>query len=284
MNRLIINADDFGFTRGVNAGIIRAFKTGIVTSTTMMANGEAFDDAAALARENPGLGVGCHLAIVGGRPVAQPHEVQSLVDRQGLLPATLGRLMLKLAGGSIKTEDIVREFRAQVNRIVEAGITPTHLDSHKHSHVRPQVMKALAIVAGEFGITRVRNPFESAFGRASLAGWPHLKQWVLSAAITPGQMGFRRLARQHLLRTPDRFVGVALTGKLDSAAIRSIMETLKEGTTEMMCHPGVYDSDLERARTRLKRERERELEALTDPGLKRLAEENQIELISYRDL
>lgn len=284
MKRLIVNADDFGFTSGVNAGIIHAYKTGIVTSTTIMANGEAFEDAVALALANPRLGVGCHLAIVGGRPVAQPDEVSSIVNNEGLLLPTLGKFMLRLARGSVKAEDIAREFRAQVTRVVNAGITPTHFDSHKHSHVSRPVMKALAVVAREFRVTRVRNPFESVFDRASLSGWANIKQSALSAVIAPGAIRFKRLARQHRLDTTDRFLGVKRTGMLDSDAIRSMMKGLKEGTTELMCHPGFHDSELASAHTRLKEERERELEALTDPSLRRFAEECGIELISYREL
>jgi hopanoid biosynthesis associated protein HpnK len=284
MKRLIVNADDFGFTPGVNAGIIQAYKTGIVTSTTIMANGEAFEDAVALALASPGLGVGCHLAIVGGRPVAQPDQVRSIVNNEGLLLPTLGQLMLRLARGAVKADDIAREFRAQVTRVVSAGIIPTHFDSHKHSHVSPPVMKALAVVAREFGVTRVRNPFESVFDRASLSGWTNIKQSALSAAIAPGEIRFKRLARQYFLNTPDRFLGVKRTGRLDSIAIRSMMKGLKEGTAELMCHPGFNDSGLESAHTRLKKARERELAALTDPSLRLFAEESGIELISYREL
>ena len=133
MKRLIVNADDFGFTRGVNVGIVRAYKTGIVTSTTIMANGDAFEDAVELARANPGLGVGCHLAIVGGRRVARPSEARSLVDGEEVLPATLTQLVIKLARGSVSTDEIVREFRSQLERVMLTGIKPTHLDTHKHS-------------------------------------------------------------------------------------------------------------------------------------------------------
>jgi hopanoid biosynthesis associated protein HpnK len=287
MKRLIVNADDFGFTRGVNAGIVRAYRTGIVTSTTIMANGEAFEDAVELARANPGLGVGCHLAVVGGRPVAERSQVRSLVDDEGALPATLTQLMIKLARGSVSTDEIAREFRSQLERVARAGIQPTHLDTHKHSHTHPQIMKALARVAAEFGIKCVRNPFEGVFAPArlsSLSKWAYLKQYAMSAAIQPGAIKFKRLAREHGLRMPDRFFGVGLTGMLDSAVIRSMMESLGEGTAELMCHPGVYDDDLDRAPTRLKREREHELEALSDPSLRRLAEEQGIELINYGEL
>src|SRR2546425_3360383 len=128
MKRLIVNADDFGFTRGVNRAVVRAFKTGIVTSTTIMANGEAFDDAVKLALANPGLGVGCHLAVVGGLPVAPPADVSSLVDNGGVLPRGLSRVVFKLARGSVPTEKLTREFRAQIERVVQAGIKLTHVD------------------------------------------------------------------------------------------------------------------------------------------------------------
>src|SRR5262249_57972713 len=116
MKRLIVNADDFGFARGVNSGIVRAFKTGIVTSTTIMANGEAFEDAIELARANPGLAIGCHLAAVGGRPVAAPPDVPSLAGN-GELPSTLGKLLMKLARGAVPIDELIREFRSQVERI-----------------------------------------------------------------------------------------------------------------------------------------------------------------------
>src|SRR6185369_7512814 len=126
MKRLIVNADDFGFTRGVNAGILRAFQNGILTSATLMANGDAFDEAVEMALANPGLGVGCHLVAVGGRPVAPPAEIASLVDADGMLPRTLTGLLKLLMRGQVRVEHVEREFRAQVERLREAGITPTH--------------------------------------------------------------------------------------------------------------------------------------------------------------
>jgi hopanoid biosynthesis associated protein HpnK len=286
MKRLIVNADDFGFTRGVNRGIVRGFKAGIVTSTTIMANGEAFEEAAELARSNPPLGVGCHLAIVGGRPVAPASEIGSLVDRGGALPSTLTRLVVKLARGSLASDQIAREFRAQVERVKRAGIDITHVDTHKHSHTHPRVMEALAQVAREFGITRVRNPFERFFTRSgrSQMTWAYWKQSALSAGVAPAAIEFERIVESHGLKTPDKFYGVRLTGLLDSAAIRSIMESLGEGTAELMCHPGVFDDELKGARTRLKQQRERELEAVTDSMLRDAAEDLGIELISYREL
>src|SRR5205085_8509787 len=109
MKRLIVNADDFGFTRGVNAGILRAFQGGILTSATLMANGDAFDEAAEMARAHPGLGVGIHLVAVGGRPLAPAAEIPSLVGADGRLPSTLTDLIKRLARGRVRVEHVERE-------------------------------------------------------------------------------------------------------------------------------------------------------------------------------
>jgi len=290
MSRLIVNADDFGLTGGVNAGVIRAYQNGIVTSATIMANGAAFREAAALSRENPPLGIGIHLVAVGGMPLAPPSEIPSLVDERGKLPATLTTLATKLMRGAIRSEDIEREFRAQVQKVVDAGITPTHLDTHKHSHTQPLVAEALARVALDFGIRKIRNPFES-FSSGRVSGpqarrrrGVHLKQRLLSTAVSAQRKAFKRIISRYGLRAPDQLYGVALTGLLDAAALCKIIDSIQGGTTELMCHPALYDVDLEKTATRLKRERERELEALTDESVRRTIEEKRLELITYREL
>ena len=289
MKRLIVNADDFGFTRGVNAGILRASESGILTSATLMANGDAFGEAVAMARANPRLGVGCHLVAVGGRPLAPVSEIESLVDRDGLLPRTLTDLIKRLIRRRVRVEHLEREFAAQVERVRRAGITPTHFDSHKHAHTQPLVMTALARVANAFGIRAVRNPFESwrapvitgvaARARRSI----YLKQYVMSATVAARARQFHRLVREHGLQAPDFFCGVRLTGLLDAEAVRRVVEGLRDGTTELMCHPAVYDDELESAATRLKRERQRELEALTDESVGRAALTQGVRLINYQE-
>jgi hopanoid biosynthesis associated protein HpnK len=289
MRQLIVNADDFGFTRGVNAGILRAFSAGILTSTTIMATGPAFEDAVELALTNPSLPVGCHLALIGGRPSAPPQTVASLIDAAGNMPATLTQLVLRLVAGRVRVADIEHEFRSQIERVLVAGIKPSHLDTHKHTHVYPPVMRALARIAREFGIKCVRNPFEGirnartgqlARGRRMV----YLKQRVTSMAILPGIPQFRSIVDKHGLRTPDHFRGVSLTGILEGPAIQDVMRSLPEGTTELMCHPGFYDADLDRAHTRLKRERQRELDALTDPQIRNFSLSQGINLVSYAEL
>lgn len=286
MKKLIVNADDFGYTRSVNRGIVSSCKDGIVTSATIMANGGAFEDAVACAKMNPQLGVGVHLVLVGGRCVAPAREIPSLADAEGNLPASLGALLRKLWARSIEPKEVARELRAQIQRVVEAGIEPTHVDCHKHTHLQPQVMEQVAAVAGEFGIRRVRKPYEdfgtlfafAARGRASVGQ-------VAMASVAHTTAGkFRRIAAAGNLRTPDRFLGVAATGTLDRDALFSMISSIGEGVTELMCPPGECDAELERSATRLKRQREVELEALTDPAVREALQRQNIELIDYRGL
>ncbi|HKV39554.1 MAG TPA: ChbG/HpnK family deacetylase [Blastocatellia bacterium] len=289
MKRLIVNGDDFGFTHGVNTGILRAHKEGILTSATIMANGDAFEEAAGIARQNPSLGVGCHIAIVGGRPVAPPAEIPSLVNDTGLLPRTLGELTRKLAFGTVRISDVQREFRAQLERVLAAGISPTHLDTHKHTHVHPRVMKALGEVAAECGINRIRKPFQNwRLGlrgpAAKAANAVYLKQYAMAFVVRPSFVFFRRTVVRHRLHTPDWFYGVSLTGLLDAEAVVQILSQLPSGTSELMCHPGLCDADLEQSHTRLKHSRELELAALIDSRVRCATTEQGIDLIDYRDL
>ena len=289
MRRLIVNGDDFGYTRGVNAGILEAFRGGILTSTTLMAIGDAFEDAVRLARETPGLGVGCHLVLVGERAVAPAETIPTLAGPDGRLPGSLGELVGRLALGRVRQADIETELRAQIGRITKAGIRPTHVDTHKHTHLYPRVMAAVARVASEFGIGAVRKPYESlrtlfGGGRGNGSDRGEMGRSITAAAAGAGRGRFRRLTRADGMRTPDHFCGIRWTGSLSAEDVLRLLERLPEGTTELMCHPGYRDAELDGKATRLKGERQRELEALTAPEVKTAVRECGIRLISYREL
>jgi hopanoid biosynthesis associated protein HpnK len=287
MKYLILNADDFGVTRGVNQGIIRAHREGILSSATLMANGPAFDDAVEQATANPKLGVGCHLVLVGGKSVARREDVASLADSQGNLPQSLPVFVAKLSSGMIPTKQIEAEMRAQVEKIRAAGITPTHLDTHKHTHAHPRVMEALGKVAKELGINRVRKPVENLHD-----SWQSMQadekgfsmQIVAAGAVRTIAPRFFAIARKYGLIFPDYFLGLAVTGQVSAAALRRMVDTLDEGSTEIMLHPGICDSDLVQSGSRLREQRETELAALLDPGVRSALEERRIRLISYREL
>ena len=287
MKKLILNADDFGMTRGVNEGIVRAHREGILTSTTLMANGEAFDDAVERARANPELGVGCHLVLVGGKCVAPRESVASLADANGTLPDSLPLFVARISSGMIRGEEIERELRAQIGKIRAAGIEPTHLDTHKHTHAHPRVMEILGKVAKECGITRVRKPIEDLRDswETSRAGGQAISLQILAAgavrAIAPR---FTTISKKYGLLYPDHFLGLATTGRLGPALLRGIIATVGDGSTEIMLHPGICDADLARSGSRLQQHREDELQGLLDPGVRSAITERGIRLISYREL
>ena len=267
--KLVVNADDFGFTPDVNQGIVEAHRGGILTATTLMANGAAFDDAVRLARETPTLDIGCHLVLVGGR---------SLVTGRPF-PPTVGRLLAAIAGRQIR---IYEELAAQVRRIVAAGIRPTHLDTHKHTHLAPPVLDAVARLSEEFGIRWVRRPFD--FPMSAPAGATPLATRLASRAMGLLRGRLQRVLEKHGCLTTGHFAGFQITGRLRTAKLVELLGLVPEGTTELMCHPGRCGQALRQARTRLKESREEELRALMAPETRVAIERSGIELVNYGGL
>ncbi len=263
---LVVNADDFGFTRDVDAGIVEAYRTGILRATTLMANGEAFEDAVGLARANQGLDIGCHLVLVQGRSVARPGAA---------LPDTIAELIRWLA---LRRIDVYEELRAQIRRILEAGLQPTHLDTHKHTHLLPPVLHAVARLSEEFGIPWVRRPFDFPLRGGAPAPWP-VRATSRSLRIVRGR--FRAVLARHGCRTTDYFAGFQITGRFRTRELVELIRQLPEGSTELMCHPGRCTDELRAARTRLKESREAELEALQAPAVRAAIEEAGVRLASF---
>jgi len=287
MKELIVNADDFGFTRGVNEGIIRAHREGILTSATLMATAPAFDDAVERALANPKLGVGCHLVLTGGTAVAPRDEIPTLADRDGVLPRSLAALVLRLSFGKIRIAEIEKELRAQIEKIRRAGIRLTHLDTHKHTHAHPIVMGALGRVARELGITRVRKPVEDlrdSWSSTRGAGSGSSKRLAEAAAVRSVGPLFDAIAKNYGLRSPDHFLGLAMTGRLSTPNLCRLIDTVAEGRTEIMTHPGVYDAELSETGSGLQQERQTELDALLSSEARKAIEARGIKLITYRDL
>lgn len=286
MKQLILNADDFGLTRGVNEGIVRAHQEGILTSATLMATGRAFDDAVSRAKGAPRLGVGCHLVLVGGTAVSPPDEIPSLVGSDGKFSATLPQFVAKLSSGKIRSRDIERELSAQIAKIRNAGIEPTHIDTHKHAHAHPVVMKALGNVARVMGITRVRKPGEDLVDswETQSAGQRSLSRLASAAAVRAVTPWFQSLARRYGLRAPDHFLGLAMTGRLSAAALCRLIDSLPDGSTEIMLHPGLCDLDLKNTGSRLQEQRQLEMEALLSSEAREAVKRAEARLITYREI
>jgi chitin disaccharide deacetylase len=255
LKRLIINADDFGFTNDVNAGIVQGHREGILTSTTLMANGNAFEDAVRLARETPSLDIGCHLVLVQGRSLVTGRE----------FPERLRDVVAALVGRRL---NVYAELRAQIEKILNAGIRPTHLDSHKHTHILPHIFRQVVRLAQEFDIAYVRLPLD------------HTAPFVRIPSALVSRY-YRRLARETKVRMTDHFLGFRLTGSLTEKTFAAALASVREGTTELMCHPGYLGPELGQAQTRLKESRVRELEALTSPYIRELIGRQEIQLTDF---
>jgi predicted glycoside hydrolase/deacetylase ChbG (UPF0249 family) len=268
LKRLVVNADDFGFAHDVNAGIVDAHTGGILTATTLMANGSAFNDAVRLAHDHSALDVGVHLVLVGG---------DSLLT--GLpLPGTVNELMHAIVRKRIRPYN---ELKPQVERIVRAGIRPTHLDTHKHTHLIPPVLSAVARLSQEFGIPWVRRPFDFPLSGGGSAPW---SVRLLSKCMHGLRMQFHAVLSRRGCRVTDHFAGFQLTGRFRAAELVALIRRLPDGITEFMCHPGHCTDELRCMRTRLKESREEELRALIAPEVRQALIDQGIELARYRDL
>jgi predicted glycoside hydrolase/deacetylase ChbG (UPF0249 family) len=252
----------------VNRGIIEAHTNGILTATTLMANGTAFDDAVARVREHPTLDVGCHLVLVQG---------ESLARRGTALPSSLTGLIQALVTGRLRPYD---ELRPQIQRILDAGLRPVHLDTHKHTHLWPQVLDAVARLSEEFRIPWVRRPFDLPL---SSGGVPWTKRLV-SRGVGSLRRRFHRKLSQHGCRTTDHFAGFQITGRYRTQELAALLGELPDGLTEFMTHPGRCTDELRCAETRLKESREVELAALTAPEVRQALDQGGIRLVRYRDL
>jgi len=288
VKNLIVNADDFGWTEGVNRWILEAFRHGIVTSTSLMANGEAFANAIELARTAPDLGVGVHLNLSDGASVAQPAKVKSLLNDAGRFAGGPKSLLLKRASGGLLLEEVEREWDAQIQKVRGAGIEPTHLDGHKHVHMLPGLFEVALKLAKRHGIGAVRVALEASSLRTALAsGANHRASVVMKQGVEArGLKLLARDAREQATRagiaTADYFCGIAQTGMLTREGVERLLKSLPEGTTELMCHPGYVDEELRRTGTRLLESRQTELQIMTDAGIRKLVATRGIRLISYK--
>jgi len=290
VRRLIVNADDFGLTAGVNRAIVEAHQCGAVSSATLMANGAALDDAIRLAQSTPQLSVGCHVVLADGSPVLDADQVPSLVDDRYGASGTpyfnrgFTGLARRAALGHLVPEQIEAEATAQIRKLRAAGIAVSHLDTHKHTHMIPLVLASLLRAATANGVRRIRNPFEPV--RLSLLGHG-VRMWKRFAQVKllgPLVRKFRETVEGAGAFTPDGTLGIVSTGWLDERLLKFMIQHLAEGTWELVCHPGYDDAELRGVNTRLRESRERELRLLGSAEARQLLADNGIELISYNQL
>ncbi len=276
VTRLIVNADDFGMTSGINRAIVELHEAGVLTSATLMARATATDEAIKAAKATPSLGVGCHVVLVDGEPISR--DLTTLA-REGAFQATLGAFVKKLLAGAIRSDEMEQEARAQIQLLQLRGVHLTHVDAHKHTHMFPQVLRPVLRAARACGIRAVRNPFEPEWSVAATPGAPFVRRMeVRMLRMLAGR--FHRIVADEGFTTTDGAVGVLATGTLDAGTIASLLRAMPaNGTYELVTHPGYNDADLARVRTRLRASREMEREALLT-----MANAAKVELISFAGL
>jgi hopanoid biosynthesis associated protein HpnK len=279
--RLIINADDFGLCESVNKGIVEAHTKGVLTSATIMANMPAAEQAVDLAKNLPTLGVGVHLNLTAGKPLCQDNTVKLILDSQGHFALSPGKLALaSLITGKARAA-LETELASQIQWLIDKGIKPTHLDSHKHIHSFPTIFPIVCRLAKRFGVSAIRYTFEPK--RVSQLPWPVTDRESRKRASLVRTMAKINHWQNPAFFKTDALLGVNHVGKINTVFMRAVSLYNTASTAELMTHPG-YTYDLDATRTRLVKQREVELEALCSEKTKKFFKDAGIKLIHYGQL
>ncbi|NQS98133.1 MAG: ChbG/HpnK family deacetylase [candidate division Zixibacteria bacterium] len=271
--RLIVNADDFGQAASINRGIVEAHQKGIVTSASLLANGDRLDDALEKTHCLPNLGLGIHLSLVFGKPVSPPDKIPSLLSKGGDFARGYSQFAVRYMMGRVKLSEVQYEWEAQREKLDRVEIY--HIDSHQHLHLLPGLFRLVVKLAKKWGIRYIRVPLESI--HLNLKGNAHLPMKVLNSYAK----GKKSILKRNNLKFTDFFFGSSFSGGMIKSAWEELIPKLPKGLTEVMCHPGREDAETRRSYG-WKNSWERELEALTDPELKWMIEKEGIILTNFR--
>ena len=290
MRKLIINADDFGLTTGVNSAISECAKRGVLRSATIMANGPAFDDAVRTGKDTADLGIGIHFVLTGLKPLSSPETIPELAGRTGILPSSPWELLKTVFTKKGVREEIQKELLAQTEKVFDSGITPTHFDTHKHVHIIPAVLDVLLEIANRFSVNWIRNPFDSPgawrflFDIEKDRRGEFLKQYGNVLCSRVSRHSFMSRVRGSGVRTPQSFHGVSVTGIMNEKVLARMAGNLEPGISELMTHPGILDTDLAQQKTRLLRSREVEKDLLLSETVKRAFDNKGIVLSNFGEV
>ena len=279
--QLIINADDFGIHPAVNEAVRKAATEGILTSTSLMAGGDAFDEAVEMARSMPSLGIGIHHTLVGGiKPVLPPSEVPSLTWDNGVFCHDYGKLIVRDLEGKISLSEVYAEWDAQIQKIMNTGLPVTHMDGHQHMHMWPHFYPIARDLAKKYHISCMRVPDEDVlFGMKD----GHIIRWAAKNGLSLLSRMHRSDLKKNHVRTNDHFFGMLYGGHLSPERFAKFILQTRPGITEIMCHPSADTRAMEDT-FHWGYHGEDELTGLLADINRELIEKKQISLISYRDV
>lgn len=270
-----MNADDFGLDEEINRGISESFTDGIVRSVSLVANGGAFRDALTLLRNNKAIGIGAHLCLVGERPLLPPEKVSSLLEKGGEFCRNYFKFFYRLYGGKVKLREIEDELDAQIRKILDNGIKPTHLDSHQYVHLIPPVFNITLKLAKRYSIKWMRYPKQKKYAQPRGSKTAVIKKIYL-AFFSNYQLG--RLKNNNL-HYADYSYGITENGALNEDFIKNILEGLPHGSADITCHPGYGPNNKKYGSWGYHWEEEKE--ALKSRIVKTMLEKLNIKLINY---
>lgn len=275
MKQLIVAADDFGLTKSINEGITRARRDGIVTSVNVIPTGEAFDDAVRMAREMGLKEIGAHLALTETTPVTHASGISTLITSDGVFRKGHTAFSIDYLLGRIDLDEVYVELRSQLDKVDAVGLTITNLSGHEHIHMLPDILDIFVKLAREYDVPAIRYPHGEGAGRPMGKG-KAFKRLVLSCF----EKGMEKTMRASGIARPDHFLGFLDSGNLGEDELVDMLGSLKEGTTELVCHPGFLGPEV-LDRYVFHRNCEAELSALTSPRVKKLLKDNGVRLVSY---
>jgi hopanoid biosynthesis associated protein HpnK len=277
LKQLIVNADDLGLTPAVNRGVVRAFRDGIVTSASLLVTGSAFEEAVALARQNPELDVGLHLTLVEERAVLGREVLPTLVDETGRFPSTSSEFFRRVFVGRIKWDEVEREIAAQIARFQKTGLRLSHLDSHQHLHMFPPVFQIVRRLTRRLENIWIRNPA----GPWRKSSDVRMGRWVRRLGLNLTCLSARVLHGAPSPQMPDGIYGFEVSGCLTRAALEQILRNIPDGLYELVCHPGEDDVATRTRYSHWGYQWAEELRALTAPETQVVLKEHGIALTSF---
>lgn len=290
MKRVIVNADDFGWSEAVTNGILQGHRSGVLTSTTLMANLPGAEAALETARaEAPGLGIGLHLNLTEGRPLLPAARLGELVNEQGEFRRSVTAVFRAASWSAAARAAVAAEWEAQAAWAADHGLRPTHFDGHKHVHLYPALLPVAIEVARRHGVKAIRTTAEirvaglKQFLPAEWSMKDRLRQWVQERIARRWGRAAQRATRAAGLVTTDWFFGIRATGAVTAEMVERVLAAAPEGTGEIMVHPGLAEAPGGRP-TRLGESRPKELAAIVDGRVRVAAAAGGVTWISYKDL
>lgn len=279
MLKIIINADDFGRHELINRAVAQAVEKGCLRSATLMPGGCAFEDAVRIGREHPSLGVGIHFTLANGSPVLPPEEIPSLVTEKGVFYNDYMAFLKRYLLGKVRMEEIRSELSAQLGKMERTGLALTHVDSHQHLHHVPGILDVVLALAGSAGIRALR------ISRARV-----LDGDLGSAGQFIGRLGLGSLAEYAAFRAarrgflmPDHFTGIVAGESVSETYLEGFLDHLREGTTEVMLHPGTDNGILQRD-CQWDHDFEAELRAVTSSNILAKIRKRRIDAVNFASL